>query len=284
MTTDAKIGLLLSLIFIFIIAFIINGLPNFIRGDDSNKLMQDYLTKLRNYEPDITQGAREVVEVVNNQGYVKKVEVEEGRGEEDKVIRYKQLLPRVVPVMSDSAVTKTTALQVEERSREIQSASSAKPAGPKIYVVQNDDNLYQIAEKFYGPQEGSKKENIERIFQANRSVLSSPELIPVGQRLVIPTLRHFNEGTRQANAEFKKRLFERTEEAGTKSLPLASIVQAKTERYREYVVREGNSLWQIAKEQLGNPDRYVEIARLNNDIIDDEELLAVGMRIKLPGR
>jgi nucleoid-associated protein YgaU len=278
MTTDAKIGLLLSLIFIFIIAFIINGLPNFIRGDDSNRLMQDYLTKLRNYEPDITQGAREVVEVVNNQDGV-----EGSRGGVNNEIRYKQPLPGVVPVMSDSEVMRTTALSVNERSREIQPISSSKPAGPEVYVVQDDDNLYRIAEKFYGSQEGSKKENIKRIFQANRSVLSSPDLIPVGQSLVIPPLAYFNEGTRQANAEFEKRLFGETQESGKISLPLASIVQAKTGRYLEYVVKEGDSLWQIAKEQLGNADRYVEIARLNNDIIEDEEFGAVGMRIKLPG-
>ncbi|MGA2094604.1 MAG: hypothetical protein ABSH16_14575 [Sedimentisphaerales bacterium] len=38
MTSDAKIGLLLGLVFIFVIAFIINGLPGFHHKDDGNKL------------------------------------------------------------------------------------------------------------------------------------------------------------------------------------------------------------------------------------------------------
>ncbi len=38
MTSDAKIGLLLGLFFIFIIAFIINGLPNFRNEADNNEL------------------------------------------------------------------------------------------------------------------------------------------------------------------------------------------------------------------------------------------------------
>ena len=38
MTSDAKIGLLLGLVFIFVIAFIINGLPNFQRQTDNNEL------------------------------------------------------------------------------------------------------------------------------------------------------------------------------------------------------------------------------------------------------
>ena len=38
MTSDAKIGLLLGLVFIFLIAFIINGLPSFNNNKDNNEL------------------------------------------------------------------------------------------------------------------------------------------------------------------------------------------------------------------------------------------------------
>ena len=49
-------------------------------------------------------------------------------------------------------------------------------------------------------------------------------------------------------------------------------------------MREGDSLWRIAGEQLGNPGRYNEIVSLNKDIIEDEEQLTVGMQLRLPGR
>ncbi len=286
MTSDAKIGLLLSLIFIFIIAFIINGLPNFFRGTDSNKLTQDYLNKLRSYDSDITHGAREAVEVISNLGRVKGVEAGESRGNKDNSIRYEQSLPRVGPAVSDSRATNMAAslLPVDGRLRETQSAYSVKPSRPKFYVVKDDDSLSTIAEKFYGPKEGCKKQSIEMIFKANKSVLSSPDLIAVGQRLFIPPLKSLNERPRQVIAESGQRLFERADELGSKSLSLASTVQTKSGRYREYVVKEGDSLWKIAKEQLGNPGRYVEIARLNKDIIEDEEQLVVGIHIKMPSR
>jgi len=39
MTSDAKIGLLLGLVFIIIIAFVINGLPDFLQPDEEKVLV-----------------------------------------------------------------------------------------------------------------------------------------------------------------------------------------------------------------------------------------------------
>lgn len=281
MTSDAKIGLLLSLIFIFIIAFIINGLPNFFKGTDSNELTQTYLNKLRSYDSDITNGAREAVEAISNFEPVKKPEMSVDRRDEDGSVRLARPLSQIGPASSDSAAAKAAALPPPADSQ-TQAAHSAEPARPKIYVVQDDDSLALIAEKFYGPEEGGKKENVDRIFKANKDVLSSPDLIRVGQKLLIPPLRCLKEDP--ARADSGQRLFGKAKDLGPKSLSLASTIQTRSGRYREYVVREGDSLWQIAKEQLANPGRYIEIVRLNEDIIEDEDQLAVGMRIKLPNR
>jgi len=59
---------------------------------------------------------------------------------------------------------------------------------------------------------------------------------------------------------------------------------SKSNQSKRYVVQEGDSLWQIAAEQLGDASRYVEIARLNADILDDQDCLSVGMRLELPAR
>jgi hypothetical protein len=45
MTSDAKIGLLLGLVFIFVIAFIINGLPNFRDDTDNNELTTNMVSR-----------------------------------------------------------------------------------------------------------------------------------------------------------------------------------------------------------------------------------------------
>jgi len=286
MTSDAKIGLLLSLVFIFIIAFIINGFPEFLRGTDSNKLTQDYLNKLQSYDSDITNGAREVVEAISTFEPAKKVEIIGRRHNEDSLARFAGPLPQISPALSDDITTKPAdlSLPVADRPRETQTARSAEPDRPQIYVVKDDDNLALIAKKFYGLEEGSNRENLERIFIANKDILSSPDLLQVGQRLLIPPLKSLQELPLQAHVDSKHLLFERIEGLGAKPLPLASAIQTKTGRYREYVVREGDSLWKIAEEQLANPSRYIEIVRLNEDIIEDENELVVGIRIKLPNR
>lgn len=48
---------------------------------------------------------------------------------------------------------------------------------------------------------------------------------------------------------------------------------------RTYTVQKGDSLWKIARKQLGNPNRYKEIQSLNNMKGD---LIRVGQVIKLP--
>jgi len=286
MTSDAKIGLLLSLVFIFIIAFIINGFPDFLRGKDSNKLTQDYLNKLRSYDSDITNGAREIVEAISTFEPVKKAEIIDNRSDGVISARFAGPLPQRKPALSDSITTMPTDLSscVADRPREIQTPHSAESDGPQIYVVKEDDSLALVARKFYGLKEGSRRENIERIFIANRDILSSPDLLQVGQRLLIPPPQPVQELPLQARADSRQQPFEKVEGLRVKSLPLASAIPARTGRYREYIVREGDSLWKIAEEQLANPSRYIEIVRLNEDIIEDENELAVGMHIKLPNR
>ncbi len=62
--------------------------------------------------------------------------------------------------------------------------AAAEPAsdGGKTYRVQAGDSLAYIALQFYGNTNG-----YQRIFQANRDKLSSPDKIQIGQKLVIPS-------------------------------------------------------------------------------------------------
>lgn len=71
-----------------------------------------------------------------------------------------------------------------EMSRRAFAASSAKTRdvkGERVYVVESGDSLAYISLQFYG-----KPSEFDRIFEANRSVLSSPDRIQIGQRLIIP--------------------------------------------------------------------------------------------------
>jgi LysM repeat protein len=71
------------------------------------------------------------------------------------------------------------------RVKEVQAAKPAAPA-PKTeegttYVVQGGDTLSALAQRFYG-----KASLYPKIFEANRDILSDPNLIKVGQKLKIP--------------------------------------------------------------------------------------------------
>lgn len=70
-------------------------------------------------------------------------------------------------------------------SRKIFAASKARTQNvedQRVYIVQAGDSLAYIALQFYGSP------NVyDRILEANRSILQSPEQIQTGQRLVIPS-------------------------------------------------------------------------------------------------
>lgn len=71
-----------------------------------------------------------------------------------------------------------------EMSRRAFAASSAKTRevkGERVYIVEPGDSLAYISLQFYG-----KPSEFTRIFEANRSVLASPDRIQIGQRLIIP--------------------------------------------------------------------------------------------------
>jgi len=59
---------------------------------------------------------------------------------------------------------------------------TAQPAaGETIYVVQPGDTLSDLAQRYYG-----KASLYMKIFEANRDILTNPDLIKVGQELKIP--------------------------------------------------------------------------------------------------
>ncbi|UCF44632.1 MAG: LysM peptidoglycan-binding domain-containing protein [Planctomycetota bacterium] len=131
----------------------------------------------------------------------------------------------------------------------------------------------------YGPQEGNRNVNVTKIFQANRKLLKSADEIYPGQRLIIPPLSASQPQQSGIENIFSTTLFEKVKSIGRKRLTSDTRPAVQS---RVHVVQEGDSLWQIAADKLGDGSRYNEIAKLNGDVIDDEDALTVGMRLKLP--
>jgi nucleoid-associated protein YgaU len=300
MTSDAKIGLLLGLVFIFIIAFIINGLPSFHRDKDSNELTTNMVGS-QNNPPGL--GAKErkaqdsltLTESARNQTIVG-APLPSADKADAADIRAVVALPTGDSVVRDILAGTTTDVSPQPAVEQVKPSvlgpiagertdvdkpGSVKPGGPKTYIVSEGDNLAAIAKKVYGEQEGNKKTSITRIFEANKSVLKSPDEIYVGQRLTIPALSALSADNNKTTGIFPSTIFEKVKSIGQKHL---SIDTPKPKQGGEYVVQEGDSLWRIAAERLGDGSRYKAISELNADILKDADNLVVGMRLKLPAR
>ncbi len=268
MTSDAKIGLLLGLVFIFIIAFIINGLPRF-RSNTNNNELTTNMINLQNGSIGIAAKERKAQGDFNRAQWIKQERADEAQTSSDdqEKIRYQVQLSEDDPVVEAA----------DDKAR-INEPTPVKPDFPKIYVVSEGDNLSVIALKFYGPEKGNKIITVNRIFEANRKVLKSPHDIPVGQKLVIPLLRD------KPDSAFPKSLFERVKSIGRNLTSADPPKTPRPKRNRQYVTREGDSLWRIAAEQLEDGTRYTEISELNADIVEDEDDIPVGLSLKIPVR
>jgi nucleoid-associated protein YgaU len=264
MTSDAKVGLLLGLVFIFIIAFIINGLPRF-RSDTSNSELTTNYARQQDDSPGIADREHKAQEVFNYARQVRRKAVDEVQSSIDQVKP-----AAAVPTTDD----KTQAKEPE----------SVKPALPRTYVVTEGDNLAVIAQKFYGADEGNRKINVMRIFRANCELLGSPDEIYVGQKLTIPPLPSSTADKDKTESVFSGTVFRKVESIGKRLLSADRPEAGRAKQSRQYIVREGDSLWQIAAEQLGDGSRYKEINKLNGDILENEDTIAVGMRLRMPPR
>ncbi len=290
MTSDAKVGLLLGLFFIFVIAFIINGLPRFRSDTNSNEL-----TTMANSPNDSYIGfnERKAQASFHQERPVRnrRVSVEEAQEttRDGGKVRYKRPLSEGNVAVKDEPVT-TTEDKVKPtapapnatRKTKVNKPKPAESNLPKIYVVRAGDNLAKIAQKFYGTLRGNKTINVMRIFEANRRLLKSPDDVPAGQKLIIPLLKDEAEGV--STGGLLERIKSRI--SGTRSstkTPAKPRPKPPAKRpIRQYVVREGDSLWVIADKQLGDKERFREIMKLN--ALEDEDYLTVGQRLIIPVR
>ena len=70
---------------------------------------------------------------------------------------------------------------------------------------------------------------------------------------------------------------------GTLSLAAAlALSLAVPASAADYTVRRGDSLWKIAKEQLGSGTRWTQIYNANRDVIRDPNLIYTGQTLHIP--
>lgn len=315
MTTDAKIGLLLALVFIVAITFVINGLPDFLNKKDKTDLTSNYISHYnRPDEPGIVdRSSREAAALLNRKmiSSTPAAASAEANNVQNNIqnTSYQTILPAASEVVKNTmtetaAVNATTetmaAAPAAATPAAVQTADAVKTAdvvksSDTVYQVSDGDSLAFIAQKFYGPNAGNKYANIQKIYEANKKTMKSIDELQVGQKLVIPPLSEKEKSlvktglfekvkddvkTEKATAAVKTSATTKAATTKAAAAAKAALEAKETKKFREYVVKESDTLWKIAAKYLGDGGRFKEIADLNKSMNPDN--LVAGTKIKIP--
>jgi nucleoid-associated protein YgaU len=291
MTADAKIGLLLALVFIVGITFVINGLPDFLNKNKNEPDTAGYINHYKQQAPALVGQSRNIAATLNKPSVTVVTQpsaAEPNAQPESTQVAFQPVMPAAQEAVN-SEPNKTQVIAAEKSQTFKQLA---------VYEVRPGDSLAKIALKFYGQKEGKKLASIERIFNANKDKLTTNDSVQVGQKLIIPALENKTEEL------VKTGMFEKVKPAASKDSKQTVKETAKKtetpkeakgqkeqkeqkqpkEQFKIYTIKESDSLWQIALKQLGDGNRYKEIIQLNKDVISDGKSLVVGTKIKLPAK
>ncbi len=143
--------------------------------------------------------------------------------------------------------------------------------GAAHYAVMSGDTLSSIAAAHYGRK---STRSVNAIFDANRGVLSSPDVLRPGMELVIPAIEGANPVPSVSSGVGETK-------ARRQSSPPAREVGQPS---RWYQIKKNDRYVTIAREQLGNASRWPEIHELNKDKFPDAGRIRTGVRIRLPVR
>ncbi|GIK15486.1 MAG: hypothetical protein BroJett003_04500 [Planctomycetota bacterium] len=169
--------------------------------------------------------------------------------------------------------------------------AGAKPAGSvagrpdkattKTHAVAKGETLMQIARAQYGPQ---WKAGLDAIMKANADKIRDANQIPAGVKLVVPVLSVDGSSSNRAEAKpsgAKAPLGGSGEKTAAAQGGRPSLASAKGSA-RQHEVRNGETLYSIARTVLGDASRWKEIHEMNKDVLRDPAQVRAGMRLRLP--
>jgi nucleoid-associated protein YgaU len=143
------------------------------------------------------------------------------------------------------------------------------------YTVQPNDNYWEISRKVYGA--GSY---FKALAEHNRRKVPSEDELAVGDVISVPEIAKLEESypglcPRSSRREIVQR------RAAVAGAPVRNVGYVGG---RRYVVQEGDTLFDIARCELGKAARWVEIYELNRDMLgEDFDYLTPGLELALPG-
>ncbi len=166
------------------------------------------------------------------------------------------VIPRSAPASqaATSAEPESRAQPNQTQNQQRRSEAGRESWGRRYSVVEGD-TLWRIAQRELG--DGGRW---REILNANTDVIPGDGGVTVGMQIRLP-------GRAPASGQGDQ----------TQSTPRA------TSGTRSYTVREGDTLSRIASRELGSVSRMQEILDLNRGVLDDADMIRVGMTIRLPG-
>ncbi len=177
MTSDAKIGLLLGLVVIVIIAFLINGLPSLLNSASSEGVVKTSIVGYKTASVGLSDKADQAVKAINDLT---------GPARSYRDVRYTAVLPASAAAGVNNERKKSAAAGLLNKVRTFadKNLSSIKSSTKKIpseYTVRSGDSLWQIASVFLGDGE-----RYYEIVELNRDIIYDAEDISVGMCLKLP--------------------------------------------------------------------------------------------------
>jgi nucleoid-associated protein YgaU len=152
--------------------------------------------------------------------------------------------------------------------------------GMREHKAEPGDSVSRMAARYLG---GNTKVNRDLIVRANPSLQNDPNKVIVGKTYMIPTVADSAPAVTNVAAapqQAQQDPFGQSQAPQQQSDPPA--VASATEYF--YTVREGDSLWKIANDQLGKPGAVAAIKELNKDTLRGGDTVYVGMKLKMPGK
>lgn len=151
---------------------------------------------------------------------------------------------------------------------------------PRQVVAEESDTVSKFASKYMG---GNTKANREAIIKANPSVGPDGSKVFAGKTYVIPGP---SAGPSQPGTGGNQNVAQPQQpQPPVRLSPQATPpAPAPTPNTTMYTVKENDTLWKIASEQLGSGARYTEIVELNKDVLKGGAQVRPNMRLKLPAK
>lgn len=171
------------------------------------------------------------------------------------------------PAPPTESPPKTTKQEPPKQETTPSKPTSQTPATKQAtYVVKKGDSLSLIARKKLGNENRWKE-----IYDLNRGKISNPNQIYPGQELAMPASEN-----KQSEAPAKPATPEKTPPSPAPAKPAPA-------KQTTYVVQKGDSLSLIARNTLGDSNRWKEIYDLNRDKLSNPNQISVGQELALPG-